>query len=179
VRIYIADGAGGRALEADVGAGHVAAVLDLSLAELASELTGASGGAGPDRLTAAALRGVPQVMAVGALDAVPARRDREQSEGRTASFEGRYYVRTTPEENDRLGREIAHKASAASGPTTVLISRRGLSALDVDGGPFWWPEADAALVQSIYNWISPHVRVQELDMHINDPAFAAAAVDAL
>src|SRR5437763_634856 len=67
----------------------------------------------------------------------------------------------------------------ARGPTTVLIPRRGLSALDAAGGPFWWPEADAALAQSLSNWVSPHVRVRELDLHVNDPAFAAAAVAAL
>jgi uncharacterized protein (UPF0261 family) len=120
------------------------------------------------------------VIALGALDAVPASRERERLEGRRiASLDGRHYARTTPQENDHLGREIAHKASAARGPTTVLIPRRGLSALDADGGPFWWPEADAALVQSFYNWISPHVQVRELDLHINDRAFAAAAVAAL
>src|SRR4051812_42291482 len=71
-RVYETDGVGGRALEADIRAGQLAAVLDLSLAELAAELTGAVGGAGPDRLTAAALRGVPQVIALGGLDAVKA-----------------------------------------------------------------------------------------------------------
>ena len=30
-------------------------------------------------------------------------------------------MRTTPEENDELGKEIAHKASAAQGPTAVLV----------------------------------------------------------
>jgi uncharacterized protein (UPF0261 family) len=51
-RVYEADGAGGQALEADVLAGRVAAVLDLTLTELAAELLGRAGGAGPDRLTA-------------------------------------------------------------------------------------------------------------------------------
>jgi uncharacterized protein (UPF0261 family) len=93
-----------------------------------------------------------------------------------ATFAGVEYLRTTPAENDRLGREVAHKASAARGPTVIVLPRAGLSALDVEGGPFWWPEADAALVQSLANWISPHVRVHELDLHVNDPAFAATVV---
>jgi uncharacterized protein (UPF0261 family) len=180
VRLYQADGAGGRALEADVLAGRVAAVLDVTLTELAAELTGAPGGAGPDRLTAAALRGVPQVIALGGLDAISARGGREPPvPRRTAEIGGVVYARTTPEQNDRLGQEIAHKASAARGPTVVLVPRRGLSVLDAEGGPFWWPEADAALAQSLRNWISPHVRLRELDLHINDPAFAAAAVEVL
>src|SRR5262249_48888490 len=88
-------------------------------------------------------------------------------------------MRTTPEENDALGKEIAHKASAAQGPTAVLVPMRGVSAIDAEGQPFWWPQADAALFQSLRSWMSPHVRLIELDLHINDPAFAAAAVGIL
>ena len=54
-----------------------------------------------------------------------------------------------------------------------------MSALDGEGQPFWWPEADAALFQSLRNWMSPHVRLIELDLHINDPAFAETAVRTL
>ena len=88
-------------------------------------------------------------------------------------------MRTTPEENDRLGKEIAEKASAAKGPTAVLVPRRGVSAIDAEGQPFWWPEADQALFQSLRNWISPRVRMIEVDLHINDPAFAETAAQTL
>src|SRR5437773_9908342 len=80
VRVYKTDGHGGRELEADVLAGRVTAVFDLSLMELAAELIGAEGGAGPDRLTAAALRGVPQIIVPGALDCVLASRERQRPE---------------------------------------------------------------------------------------------------
>jgi uncharacterized protein (UPF0261 family) len=88
-------------------------------------------------------------------------------------------MRTTPEENDRLGKEIAEKLSAARGPTALLLPLRGVSAIDAEGQPFWWPEADQTLFQSLRHWISPHVEVIELDRHINDPAFAAEAVRTL
>ncbi len=84
-------------------------------------------------------------------------------------------MRTTPEENDALGREIAQKASAAHGPTAIVIPLRGVSAIDRAGQPFWWPEADAALFQSLRNWMAPQVQLVELDMHINDAAFAETA----
>lgn len=61
----------------------------------------------------------------------------------------------------------------------VLLPLRGVSAIDRDGQPFWWPEADQALFQSLRNWMSPHVKVLELDLHINDPEFAQAAVATL
>jgi uncharacterized protein (UPF0261 family) len=175
VTVYEANGTGGRALEADVLAGRIAAVLDLTLTELAAELLGLPSGAGPDRLTAAALRGVPQVIAVGGLDAVPV--GPSDLPGRPAAeYDGQRYFRTTPEECDRLGREIAQKASASRGPVAILLPRGGFSELH---RPFRLAGPGAALVQSLRNWLSPHVPVRELELHINDPEFAAAAVEVL
>src|SRR5438445_727090 len=62
-------------------------------------------------------------------------------------------MRTTPEENDRLGKEIAEKASAARGPTAVLVPLRGVSAIDAEGKPCWWPEADAVLFQDFLQFL--------------------------
>jgi uncharacterized protein (UPF0261 family) len=61
----------------------------------------------------------------------------------------------------------------------VLVPLRGISAIDAEGKAFWWPEADAALLQSLRNWISPRVELIELNLHINDPAFAEAATGKL
>src|SRR3954468_1708020 len=94
VRLYETDGRGGRELEADVLAGRVSTVFDLSLMELAAELVCAEGGAGPDRLTAAALRGVPQVIVPGAVDAVLARRELQRPEVRyRTQYAGVSYAR--------------------------------------------------------------------------------------
>src|SRR5438045_2863028 len=76
---------------------------------------------------------------------------------RRAVFGGVTYHRTRPDQADRLGQQIAFKASAARGPTAVLLPRGGLSALDVPGGPFWLPEADAALFESLRHWAGPQV----------------------
>ena len=184
VLVFHATGTGGRTMEAMVRDGLIAGVLDITTTELADELVGGILTAGRDRLTAAALRGVPQVISLGALDMVnfgPAATVPEKFKGR------RFYqhnanvtlMRTTPEENDRLGKEIAEKASAARGPTAVLVPLKGVSAIDREGQPFWWPEADAALFQSLRNWIGPAVELVELDLHINDPGFAEAAARTL
>jgi uncharacterized protein (UPF0261 family) len=184
VLVFHATGTGGRTMESFISDGLVTGVLDLTTTELADELVGGILTAGRDRLTAAALRGVPQVISVGALDMVnfgPPETVPDKLRGR------RFYqhnptvtlMRTTPEENDKLGKEIAEKASAAKGPTAVLLPLRGVSAIDAEGKPFWWPEADAALFQSLRNWIGPQVELIELDLHINDPAFAANAAATL
>ena len=88
-------------------------------------------------------------------------------------------MRTTPAENDRLGKEIAEKACAAQGPTAILLPLRGVSGLDREGQPFWWPEADEALFASVRQWVAPQVEVREIDAHINDAAFAEAAATTL
>jgi uncharacterized protein (UPF0261 family) len=184
VLVFHATGTGGMTMESFIADGLIAGVLDLTTTELADELVGGILTAGKDRLTAAGLRGVPQVISLGALDMV----NFGPPETVPEKFRDRLFyqhnptvtlMRTTPDENDALGKEIAHKASAARGPTAVLVPRKGVSALDAEGKPFWRPEADAALFQSLRNWMSPHVQLIELDLHINDPAFAETAVRTL
>jgi uncharacterized protein (UPF0261 family) len=184
VLVFHATGTGGLTMESFISDGLIQGVLDLTTTELADELVGGILSAGSDRLTAAGLHGVPQVISLGALDMVnfgPRSTVPEAFHGR------RFYqhnpsvtlMRTTPEENDRLGKEIAQKASAARGATAVLVPLRGVSAIDREGQPFWWPEADQALFQSLRHWMSPQVQLQELDLHINDPEFAQVTVRAL
>jgi uncharacterized protein (UPF0261 family) len=184
VLVFHATGTGGKTMEAMIHDGLIAGVLDITTTELADELVGGVLTAGRDRLTAAAIRGVPQVISLGALDMV----NFGPPDTVPAKFKDRRFyqhnpnvtlMRTTPEENDKLGKEIAEKASAARGPTAILMPLRGVSAIDKEAGPFWWPEADAALFQSIRNWIGPNVQLIELDCHINDPPFAATAAKTL
>lgn len=184
VLVFHATGVGGQTMEGLIKDGLVAGVLDITTTELADELVGGVLSAGPDRLTAASLRGVPQVISVGALDMVNfGPRDTVPPQFAHRRFHQHNpnvtLMRTTPEENDKLGKEIAHKASAAHGPTAILLPLRGISAIDAEGQPFWWPEADRALFDSIRLWRSPNVELVELDLHINDPAFAAAAASKL
>ena len=184
VLVFHATGTGGMTMESFINDGIIEGVLDITTTELADELVGGILTAGKDRLTAAALRGIPQVISVGALDMVnfgPRETVPEKFKDR------KFYIhnsnvtlmRTTPAENDKLGQEIAQKASAARGPTAILLPLKGVSAIDKEGQPFWWPEADRALFQSIRNWVGPEVKVYELDLHINDAAFARMAAEVL
>jgi len=183
VLVFHATGIGGATMEGLIRDGLVAGVLDLTTTELADQLVGGVMAAGPDRLTAAGLVGIPQVISLGALDMV----NFGPRETVPPQFsERRFYqhnpnvtlMRTTPEENDRLGKEIAEKASASRGPTAVLLPLRGVSAIDREGEPFWWPEADAALFQSIRHW-AHGVELIECDAHINDPLVAEVAAKKL
>jgi uncharacterized protein (UPF0261 family) len=183
VLVFHAVGTGGEAMESLIADGLVEGVLDLTTTELADELVGGVLSAGPDRLTAAARAGTPQVVSVGALDmvnfgpraTVPPAFERRKFYIHNANVT---LMRTTPDENRRLGEEISRKLSAARGPWRVLLPLRGVSAIDAEGKPFWDPEADAALFDAIRAGVPADRRI-ELDLHINDPEFARAAFDAL
>jgi uncharacterized protein (UPF0261 family) len=55
-----------------------------------------------------------------------------------------------------------------------------VSAIDVEGGPFYDPAADKALFEAIRKHLDrSKVDLVELDLAINDPAFADAMVDRL
>lgn len=184
VMVFHATGTGGLTMEAMVKEGHMVGVLDITTTELADELVGGVLSAGRDRLTAAAIRGIPQVISVGALDMVnfgPRSTVPSQFENRRFHIhnDNVTLMRTTPEENDQLGKEIVEKACASNAPTAIVLPLRGVSAIDIQGGPFWWPEADQALFQSIRNWIAPTVKLVELDLHINEPKFAEACAEIL
>jgi len=180
VLVFHATGAGGQTMESLIADGFIEGVFDITTTEWADELTGGVFAAGPHRLEAAARAGVPQVVAPGCLDmanfggpeTVP-----ERYRGRTL-YEWNPSVtlmRTNVEENAHLGRILAEKVSMSTAPVTVFLPLRGVSQLDSPGGDFWWPEADAALYDAIRRHLRPDIPVVELDLNINDAAFAAAA----
>jgi uncharacterized protein (UPF0261 family) len=83
-------------------------------------------------------------------------------------------MRTTPEENAKLGEEIASKVAAAEGPAAIMLPLQGVSAIDRTGQPFDDPLARQALYNAIRGH-RDHTELIEIDCHINDPAFAEAA----
>ena len=184
VLVFHATGSGGRAMEALIDSGFIAGVADVTTTEWCDELVGGVLSAGPHRLEAAARAGLPQVVSCGALDmvnfwavdTVP-----EPFKHRTLYRHNANVtlMRTTPDECAALGRIIAEKLNRATGPTTLLIPLQGVSAIDRDGQPFHDPAADAALFQALRDHLDASVTRVELDLHINDPAFADAIAERL
>jgi uncharacterized protein (UPF0261 family) len=83
-------------------------------------------------------------------------------------------MRTTAEECRELGRILAEKVNAATGPSAVFLPLRGVSMIDVEGEDFHDPEADAALFDAIREHTDDDVELIERDEPINDDAFAEA-----
>ncbi len=184
VLVFHATGAGGQTLESLVADGFISGVYDVTTTEWADELVGGVFAAGPTRLEAAARAGVPQVVAPGCLDMV----NFGGPETVPPRYAGRRFyhwnptvtlMRTTPGENAEIGRILAAKVNMSTGPVTVFLPLRGVSQLDSPGGEFWWPEADAALFGAIKANLRPDIPLVELDLTINDPAFAEATAQQL
>lgn len=177
VVVFHATGTGGQAMESLIADGYVAGVLDITTTELADELVGGILSAGPERLEAAGRCGIPQVVCPGALDMVnfgplesvpEIHRDRRfYRHNPTVTL-----MRTTPDECAELGRTMAEKLNRARGPVVFVMPLRGVSAIDAEGEPFYWPDANCAFLDSLKAHLARRVRLVELDAHINDAWFA-------
>lgn len=186
VLVFHATGTGGRVLESLADERLVNAVLDITTTEWADEVCGGVLSAGPDRLSAPGRRGLPHLIVPGCLDmcnfgAMSTVPEHYRNAGRL------FYewtpeitlMRTTAEENRRMGEIFAQKANAAAGPVTFLFPLRGVSMLDADGGLFCDRTADQAFFDAVKKHVKRGIPIVEVDANINDPVFATRAVELL
>jgi uncharacterized protein (UPF0261 family) len=158
----------------------------MTTTEWADTLCGGIFSAGTARLEGPGKAGIPHLIAPGCIDmvnfggieTVPARYQQRKL------YEWNPQVtlmRTTAEENARMGEIFAQKANQAKGPVAFLIPTKGFSILDsvdANGQPqlFWDPEADAAFTRSLRQHLRTDIPVVEVSLNINDPAFSAQSV---
>ena len=182
--VFHATGTGGRAMEKLIDSGLVAGVIDVTLTEVADLIAGGVMSAGEDRLGAVTRTRVPWVGSVGALDmvnfwgpeSVPEKYRNRKLHRHNPQVT---LMRTTAEENARIGAWIADRLNRCDGPVRFLIPERGVSAMDAPGEAFHDPEADSALFAALETNIrqTERRRLVRLPLHINDPAFSAALVE--
>ncbi len=187
---FHASGPGGKALESLARQGELAGVVDVTTHELTDLLVDGVYSAGETRLTSASAAGLPQVIVPGAIDhsnfwvgMVPEKfADREFFQYNAQNI----LMRTNAEECEALGRLFADRLNQSLGDFVVLIPKRGYSehtkrmTHDLEGndiGSWDQPDVDAAFVRVLAQHLNKG-RLEELDLHINDPEFADACVDA-
>lgn len=183
--VFHATGTGGRSMEKLADSGLLAGVIDITTTEVCDLLFGGVLPATEDRFGAIARTKLPYVGSAGALDMVNFWAPPTIPE----KYRGRLFyehnpnvtlMRTTADECRSIGEWIGEKLSRCEGPVHFLIPEKGVSALDIEGGAFFDPEADAILFDAIERTIRPNAtrRVTRLPLHINDPKFAKAATAA-
>jgi uncharacterized protein (UPF0261 family) len=184
VLVFHATGSGGRTMESLIEAGFITANLDLTTTELADEVCGGVLSAGPERLMAAARKGVPTVLVPGCvdmanfwgIDTVPEKyKDRQLYEWNPNVT----LMRTNIEENQAIGEMIAKAANQSTGPVAVMIPLKGVSQLDSPGEAFWDPQANQVCFQAIKDNLKPGIPMIEMDLNINDSDFSSKAVEVL
>ena len=152
--VFHATGVGGRSMEKLVDSGQLAGVIDLTTTEVCDLLMGGVFPATDDRFGAIIRSRVPYVGSVGALDMV--------NFGAPDTIPERYrqrkfhvhnpqvtLMRTTPEENERMGKWIGERLNQMDGPVRFFLPEGGVSALDAPGQPFRDADADAALFHAL------------------------------
>ncbi|WP_421916197.1 Tm-1-like ATP-binding domain-containing protein [Mesorhizobium sp.] len=183
--VFHATGTGGRSMEKLADSGLLSGIIDITTTEVCDLLFGGVLPATEDRFGAIARTGLPYVGSVGALDMVNFWAPSTIPE----HYRGRLFyehnpnvtlMRTTADECRRIGEWIGARLSLCEGPIHFLIPEKGVSALDIEGGAFFDPEADTVLFEAIERTIRPNAtrRVTRLPLHINDPEFAKAATSA-
>ena len=153
-------GSGGRSMEELITDGYIVGILDITTHEIVDLLLGGVLSAGPDRLTAAGKKGIPQVVAPGGLDVinfgpedtVPEHFKNEMNiPGRGLKVHNPMVtvVGTSIDEAYQIGEHIAKKLNNATGPTAMCVPLRGWGAYDTPGkfpelgweedspSPFW------------------------------------------
>jgi uncharacterized protein (UPF0261 family) len=183
--VFHATGTGGRSMEKLVDSGLIAGVIDVSTTEVCDLLMGGVFSAGEDRLGAIIRTGIPYVGACGALDMV----NFGAMDSLPEHYRGRnLYVhnpqvtlmRTTADENVRMGRWIAARLNRMAGPVRFFLPEGGVSLIDAPGQPFHDPEANRALFDTLETEVAQNAdrKLVRLPGNINDPASAAAMVSA-
>lgn len=182
--IFHANGAGGKAMKTLISENMFQGVLDITTAEVAAHVLGAeSSTAGEDRLDAAVIAGIPQVVSVGGMDVIGIK----LSELHTRYADHKPYahndvpdmIRTNPEDGIEIGRFMCSRLNNSYAPCAIYLPMKSLSSLDEEGGQTHDDEARRVLYESISANASAKLQIEELDLDINDPEFAEAMAQRL
>ncbi|MBW1667573.1 MAG: Tm-1-like ATP-binding domain-containing protein [Deltaproteobacteria bacterium] len=163
--------------------GYIAGILDFSMFELTNYVCGGVIKGAEAKLTAACEKGIPQVVAPGAIswfqwtgtiDTLPAKyKNRKVRWHNPLTAQ----VSVSKEEKVEIARRMAERLNKAKGPAALLIPLRSFSRLDEEGTPMYDPEGRREFIEVLRESINPDVvKLIELDMSINDPVFSEKAV---
>jgi len=177
VAVFHTVGMGGKAFEEAVSADLVDVALDLSLVELVDFVNGGATSCGEYRLTAAARKGIPQIVAAGGIGHF----FWYSGKPLPPTFQQRKHHRhnqlltiVVADKNDKtkVGNLVAERLNLAKGPTAVVVPLKGWIEGDRHPrSPFHDEEGGKAFASALKVNLNPNIRVLELDAHINDPIF--------
>lgn len=182
--VFHATGVGGRSMEKLMDSGMLSAIVDITTTEICDMLMGGVFPSNEDRFGASIRSGLPYIGSCGALDMVNfAAPDTVPEHYRNRNlYEHNPQItlmRTTPEENDRMGVWIGGRLNEMSGPVRFYLPEGGVSMLDAPGMAFHDPKADAALFDALERTViqTSSRQLVRVPHNINDPEFAEIIVN--
>jgi uncharacterized protein (UPF0261 family) len=180
---FHANGTGGMAMEELAGEGLFDGILDFATHELADELKqGYCRGIGPQRLMPVPGKAVPRLVVPGGLDCAVLEFTRdtipeEYRDRKIFFYDFRSAVRLDEEETRFIADQLAEKLNRAPALNKVLIPMKGWSEADGTGAPLYDPDMRDLFLNCLKEQASSELDIKELDLHINDEAFARAAAE--
>ena len=184
VAIFHATGMGGRAFESLAEQGAFVAVMDFCTQELGNYIHGSFISAGETRLESAGRAGIPQIVAPGCYDLVDVIGWQELAarwDGYPTHAHNRLITSVVLREADCLIVADAHleRLARATGPTAFLLPAGGCGEWDRPGADLHNPDGLRAFMGRLLADCPGNVELHLLDAHINDDAFAEAALAVL
>jgi uncharacterized protein (UPF0261 family) len=179
--VFAGAGIGGLCQEEFIKENPAVGVIELNIYEVIGELLGAAARSGPNRMETAGERGIPQLITPGSADFVsflgpetvpPHFRDRNLMVHNPQAT----LLRVNADEFKAAAKVIANKLNRAKGPVQILVPTQGFSSFDKKGQPFYDPDANTVLIESLRNHLKPSISVKNVDAHINDDKFADEVV---
>ncbi|MCL2112292.1 MAG: Tm-1-like ATP-binding domain-containing protein [Clostridiales bacterium] len=180
--IFHASGVGGSSMEKLAREGALAGVLEFSLAEMMGTHVKGFTKTKPERLSVVGECGIPQVVAVSAIDFI------NLFPHETAEHADRIIynhnpqtplMRANKEEMLIVAKKITEQLGKGKGRTTVVAPLRGFSDPNREGGLFWDPESDDAFRKKLRSELKEGIKYVEIDAWVNDKAFGETAANEL
>jgi uncharacterized protein (UPF0261 family) len=182
--VFHAVGTGGQAMEQLIKEGEINGILDLATIEVVQEMLGGYLAATPERMTVATAKGIPQVIAPGAVsvntfgspDTIP-EKFRDRATVRHSSLFTN--VRVNKKEMQALAAEQAKRVGAGNGFTEWFVPMGGFCSYSTQGQDLYDPQSDKAYLEALKKNINKDIPLFIRDTDINSPEFVTEAAEHL
>jgi uncharacterized protein (UPF0261 family) len=182
--VFHAVGTGGQAMEQLIKEGEINGILDLATIEVVQEMLGGYLAATPERMTVATAKGIPQVIAPGAVsvntfgspDTIPEKFKDRATVRHSSLFTN---VRVNEKEMKALAAEQTKRVGAGNGFTEWFVPMGGFCSYSTKGQVLYDPGSDKAYLEALKKNIHKDIPLFIRDADINSPEFVTEAAEHL
>ena len=175
---FHANGTGGMAMMQLASEGYFDGILDLATHELADVyMDGYCGAIGETRFEPIPEKSIPRLIIPGGMDCIVLEFTRDDipsqlKDRKIFFYDFRSAIRVNSDESVLLAGRLSEKLNMDPSNVRVLIPLKGMSEADNEKGPLYDPPATDAFVNALKKGLTPEIKVETADLHINDPSFA-------